>query len=337
MTLVAWNSFEFDTAGWSISGGIRVAGAGQSGYAAIRLSAAQTATFGINSSHVLFGFCWQAGVALSSGRFFTLSDPAVGAGIAQVELGVGSGGEIIASRSNGGTEVGRSLPGVIANDVQTYIEVRVKGSSVGAGEVEVRVNGDPTPVINATGVTTGTITTFKNASWTSPATNFRYLSAFTYIDVDATPPNDFMGHVRFGVLQPTGNGTNSDLVGSDGNSTNNYLLVDDPSLSNDGDTTYVQSPTVGDKDSYSMADLPTTALSVIGVGTLLIAKKTDAGTRGIKPVIRSGGTDYQGATEHFLSTSYAAYRQMWLQDPDGPADWDDASIAAMEVGLEVTT
>jgi hypothetical protein len=135
----------------------------------------------------------------------------------------------------------------------------------------------------------------------------------------------------------TGNGANSALVGSDGNSVDNYLLVDDPAINHDSDTTYVESPTVGAKDTYAASNLPTPALSIVGAGTVVVARKTDAGSRAIKTVVRSGGVNYQGADEHFLSTSYAAYRSMFLQNPNGPAAWNETTVNAMEAGVEVTT
>jgi hypothetical protein len=86
-----------------------------------------------------------------------------------------------------------------------------------------------------------------------------------------------------------------------------------------------------------MGNLPTPALSVIAVCPIIRAKKTDAGTRALTAVIRSGGTDYDGAVEQFLSTSYSGYREAFLQNPDGPVDWDETSVNAIEVGLRVTT
>lgn len=51
---------------------------------------------------------------------------------------------------------------------------------------------------------------------------------------------------------PNGNGDNSDWVGNDGNSTDNYLLVDD--VTPDNATTYVTSNTSGDIDDYATSD-----------------------------------------------------------------------------------
>jgi hypothetical protein len=333
MTLRGWNSFQYDSTGWSLTNFSRNAGAGQSGYASLRATAGQvaSASYGVPSmTHIIVGFCWKHETAPNDARFFELG---ISSFIA-LQLFRGTGGSIYAKR-NASTIIGTSTPGWLFANVETYVEVRVKMSTT-VGEVEVRLNGNPTPVLNLTNVNTGS-TDLDNILLLGEPTGARDFSAWYFIEKDATAPNDFLGHVRYGVLTMTGNGANSDMVGSDSNSTDNYLLVDDPALSHDSDTTYVQSPTVGDKDTYAVSDLPTPALSIIGVGTVVIARKTDAGSRAIKTVVRSGGADYQGTDEHFLSTSYAAYRSMFLQDPDGPATWDETAVNAIEAGVEVTT
>jgi hypothetical protein len=110
----------------------------------------------------------------------------------------------------------------------------------------------------------------------------------------------------------------------------------DDGFTNDDDTTYVQSSVVGDHDTYTMGDLPTSALSIVAVCPVVIAKKTDAGTRGLTPVIRSGGADYD-QTEAFLGVSYGSIREAVLVDPDTAAAWDEAGVNGMELGVKVTT
>lgn len=330
MTLYAWNSFQYGSTGWSGSGS-RTAGAGQSGYASMRLTTAQQFIFGhAAQDSLIHSFCYRPNgtSTASEGQFASMGDAS--GNVLDLTLVGGPAGEIICNRSNNTVELARSLPGIINPNVETFIEWRVDNA---LGEVEVRANGNPTPVVNYSGG--GIAAGYVEFRWYG-AGGSRDFSAWTMVIVDATAPNDFLGHYRYGCLDADGNGASSDFVGSDSDSTDNYLLIDD-GFTPDDDSTYVQSPTVGDVDTYAMADLPTPALSIIAVCPLMRAKKTDAGSRALTAVIRSGGTDYDGAIEQFLSTSYSAYREAFLEDPDTSAPWDEAGVNAMEVGMKVTT
>ena len=335
MTLRAWSSFQFDNHGWTLGGQNRVAGTGQSGLASLRSTsgAAQGAAYGFAAlSELIVGFCHRFTNHSSETPIFRLGT----SGTIQFQLRVAADGAIIASRGSGaGTELGRTVPGIINNNVECYIEIRVKASTT-VGEVEVHVNGNPTPILNLAGVNTGAASYNEQTFLGDGADGTRDYSAWYLIEVDATAPNDFLGHIRFAAPQPTGNGNSSQLVGSDGNGVDNYLLVDDPPLTHDSDATYVQSGTVGEKDTYAMDNLPTTPLSIIAVCPLIIATKTDAGTRSIKQVVRSGGADYDGDPA-FLGTSYNTFKQAFIVDPSTGVAWTESAVNAIETGVKVAS
>jgi hypothetical protein len=329
MTLRAWNSFQYDSQGWSLTGFTRTNGTGQSGYASLRATAGaiRTAEYAYTAAaEVIHSFCYLRSV-IDGDRIAQWES----GGNVSMRLHEGTAGEVIATNYNQSVEFGRSAGGILFAGVETFLEVRIKDTT----EIEVRANGNPTPVLNLSGSFAVYSTTDK-VVLIGGATGTRDFSAWTYIQVDATAPNDFLGHYRFGCLDADGNGNQSDFNGSDGNQTDNYLLIDD-GFTPDDSTTYVESATVNDVDTYSMDDLPTPALSIIAVCPVIRAVKTDAGTRALTAVIRSGGADYDGAVEQFLSTSYAGYREAFLVDPDTAAAWDEAGVNAMEVGMKVTT
>lgn len=340
---MAWidgGSFQYDSKGWSYTGSIstgfaRSAGTGQSGLASLRatLGATATATYGFSArTEIVLGFCHKLSVLGGTRQLLDVGPSS------NLRFSIESDGSIVVQ--HGLTEIGRTRSGIIQTNIEAYLEIRMLASAT-VGEVEIHLNGDPSPILNLTGQNTGVSfnqVQFIHTGGTGNVTNF---SAWYFLDTTTAAwasgaDDDFLGHIRYGVLDPTGNGTNSDLVGSDGNSVDNYQLVDD-GFTNDGDTTYVQSAIVGDKDTYAMANMPTPPLTIYGVQTILIAKKSDAGTRAITPVIRSGGTDYNAATEHFLGTSYDTFKQVVDQNPDGPATWDETAVNAAEFGVEVTT
>lgn len=139
---------------------------------------------------------------------------------------------------------------------------------------------------------------------------------------------------RIVTLYPNGNGNSSQLVGSDSNSTDNYLLVDEAQFNSDTD--YVESGTASDKDTYTMDNLPSGVASVLAVAQRLVARKTDAGARSGRTVIRSASTDYEGS-DIALADTYAVYGTLRTVDPATSATWTVANVNALEAGAKVQT
>jgi len=209
-----------------------------------------------------------------------------------------------------------------------------------AGVVEVRLDGDP--LISASGLDTqNTGNAFVNALLIGfPGGNdfgSMWYDCITVLDdVDsgvAGAPNDSpLGDVRVDFRKPNGNGNSSDLVGSDGNSTDNYLLEDESAPNDDAD--YVQSSTVGDEDTYAYENLASASGSVFAVQLLPWAKKTDAGARAIAAVSRLGTSEEDGP-DLSLTTNYRYFRDIREADPDGD-QWTIANFNAAEFGVKVT-
>lgn len=146
-------------------------------------------------------------------------------------------------------------------------------------------------------------------------------------DAASTPLGDCKVECDF----PSGNGNSSQLDGSDGNSTDNYLLVDE--AANDGDTTYVESATVDEKDTYAFGDLASATGVVHAVQINAFAKKTDSGARGLKTVARLSGTEVDSSSTS-LGTSYAAARDIRTTKPGG-GSWTIADVNNAEFGVKV--
>lgn len=73
--------------------------------------------------------------------------------------------------------------------------------------------------------------------------------------------------------------------------------------SNDGDTSYNYSSTVGAKDLYALQSLPITPSSISVVQLRMIARKSDSGTRAGQTILVSGATTDLGNST-ILSSSY---------------------------------
>jgi hypothetical protein len=149
-------------------------------------------------------------------------------------------------------------------------------------------------------------------------------------DSTGTEFNTYQGILRVDSLAPNGNGNSSMLVGSDADSTDNYLLVDEtPADTAD----YVGSATEGDKDTYAFTDLTGTD-TPIAVEVAVYALKSDSGTKFLRTVLRSGGVDYNGTSEA-AAEGWLGYTTLYELDPDGDAAWDVAAVDALEAGYEV--
>lgn len=148
----------------------------------------------------------------------------------------------------------------------------------------------------------------------------------------SAPTNDFLGDCRVESILPSGNGNSSQLVGSDGNSTDNYLLVDETAP--DGDTTYVESSTVSNKDTYAYGNVTPTTGTVFGVQVLPYAQKTDGGARSIASIARLSGTEVDSA-DKTLSSSYGYLPDIRETKPGG-GTWSISDVNSAEFGVKVT-
>lgn len=222
----------------------------------------------------------------------------------------------------------------IGNYIWHYFEISVTISDT-IGEVHVRMNGATTDEISYVGDTRngGTATDIDRVSFYSgngaAATAF-LADCYICNDLGSTN-NNFLGDVAVRTLNPVADGTYSQLVGSDADSVNNYLLVDEHPPSG---TDYVGSSTPGQKDTYTLANLPAGVSAVYGVQITGSMAKNDASLGQARYVLRSGGTDY-GGTTRVLTTSFITYSELYETDPATGVAWTPSGVNNMESGMEV--
>lgn len=246
-----------------------------------------------------------------------------------IALRLAADGSLIVARNT--TALATSSAGVITAGSYYYIELKAVIHD-STGTYAAHVNGGA--LLSGSGADTrnggtGVITIVSINGITAQDTDWDDL----YIcDLTGGMNDDFLGDVRVDAYLPNGNGNSSQLVGSDADSTDNYLLVDDATP--DGDSTYVSSSTSGQKDTYGFANMSHTPASIYGVSVIASAKKDDAGSRSITTVTRSNGADTDGATQA-LSTSYIMYSDTLDEDPDTSAAWTKTAFNAAEFGVKV--
>ena len=85
-----------------------------------------------------------------------------------------------------------------------------------------------------------------------------------------------------------------------------------------------------------MGALPAPSGTTIhGFKSQITVRKTDAGARKCKLLTRAGTTDQLGS-EIALSDTYLTHTEIYEDNPDDAAAWEDADINAVEVGVEIT-
>ncbi len=163
--------------------------------------------------------------------------------------------------------------------------------------------------------------------------NDNYYDDFYMCNLAGAVNNDFLGDCVVETLYPNGNGYNSDFVGSDSNSVDNYLHVDDPTTPDD-DSSYIESSTVTDIDAFTFEDLAGDVGTIHGVSVQSVARKDDANPRTIKQLTRQSSTNYIG-NEHTLATSYGVHYHIWETNPADAAAWEEADVNGAEFGIKV--
>ena len=299
--------------------------------------------------------CWSGGTLVSSGRYgkglrltagtscmypilTAHEDQVITAGFAfRFSGSIGSGGTMFLMRRTGNTSpelgvgyqsdgslsvlrgmyttVGVTTAGLVSTpDRWYYIELQAKHATPG-GFVTVRVDG--ALVGSYVGDT-------RNGAGQEPIDDVYFAGNYggsAYVEFDdfylQTGPSDsFLGSLVVETLLPNGNGNVNQWIGVDGDSTNNYLNVDEagtPVL-----TDYVYSSTVGHIDQYAMSDLVHTTGNVVGVCHSAHMVNTDAVTpRNVKLVNRRAADTKSAALP--LSTAWRSYDYALVSDPENVA------------------
>jgi hypothetical protein len=256
----------------------------------------------------------------------------------QWTITVDTSGHIVAKRAGpNGTTLGTSTNAMSVSQWY-YIEAKVKTDNT-TGTVDVKVNGVTWLTLSSqdTQVTANAYVNLVGFGADPVSATGMQQDIMDMVVLDtagSAPTNDFLGDVRVEGILPSGNGNTSQLVGQDANSTDNYLNVDEDAPGADDDTTYNESSTVGDKDTYNYPSLTPTTGTVFGVQISPHAKKTDAGTRSIVSVARLSGTETDGSTQT-LNSSYAYLPDVRETKPGGGV-WSISDVNSAEFGVKVS-
>lgn len=258
-----------------------------------------------------------------------------------LEFTVTAAGNIECRRNAGGTLLGTSSGVAMSINTYYYIEIKVKIND-STGGVWIKIDGtdvlrlgdyavSPAALDTRNGGTSGVIDNVDLRSGSGDTNDFDDYVIWDDAVADADNPNDdFLGDIRVETVFPTGSGNSTDGTPSAGS---NWQCVDD-NPPND-DTDYVSETTTGDHDTYAMGNLATATGSVTAVRWAANARKTDAGSCTVAPVLRTGGADFTGSDKS-PGTSYRYLSQIYDVNPDTGLAFTISEINAIEVGWKKT-
>ena len=232
-----------------------------------------------------------------------------------------------------GTTVVATSAGVLIDSNWHYYEL-VATLSDTVGTIDLYIDSSGTPALTFSGDT-------KNGGTDTVFDTFR-ISGGSFQETDdiylltgggSAPLNARIGEIRCYPLLPNGNGTTNQGLGSDGNSTDNYLLVDEPAKDLDvGD--YVGITTDGQKDLYNFPSLTPTTGTILNVEVGGYVKKSDSGAKSIRYRVRTGGSEFTGADAALASAVFAPHHEQFFVNPNTGIPWTISEVNAMEAGFE---
>lgn len=284
-------------------------------------------------STMILGMAWRCGDGQTNSEVISFTD----ADTKQFEFNINATNSTIFCTRNG-VLVGSAVAWAPVNGIFYFIEFKVTFHDT-TGIAVVRIDG--TTMINLSATDTkNTANAYATGVYLGDTSGNHFpidtiddVYVLNGVDsgVAGAPNNDFLGDCRVEARLPSGNGNSSQMVGSDGNSVDNYLLVDEATPNSDTD--YVESGTVGNKDTYTFQDLTPTSGTVYGVTAMPYARKTDAGVRTIKSIARLSGVETDGP-EKTLATTYQYLDDIRESKPGG-GQWTIADFNSAEFGAKV--
>ena len=215
-----------------------------------------------------------------------------------------------------------------------YVEIKLFAHNT-TGTCQVKI--DRELIVDFTGDTLGTagrIAGFYLGTKESSANPY-YVDDLYILNTAGSANNDFLGPIKIETLYPNGNGTTNNFTGSDADSTDNYLLVDD----DPPDTAdYVETLTVSDLDLYNYTPLTTTNIeAVVGIRVESYIKLAESGLKGFKHSILSNTIPLDSAEMFHTNEDHKLFSTIHEQNPDGPATWTVSAVNLAEFGLKVTS
>lgn len=155
-------------------------------------------------------------------------------------------------------------------------------------------------------------------------------------DSTGTSNNTFQGDSVCFVLQPDGDGVQTDWTNFPVSPTTNFDKVDDDPTIAGADSDYVETAVNTDRDLYTFQNTPGTGIGVIqAVKLSLSGRMTTVGSGTIRTKFRdNGGTVADGGDLVYSGTSYVERFHIFDENPVALAAWTSSDIDNGQFGME---
>lgn len=238
--------------------------------------------------------------------------------------------------SRNGTTVATSTSMFIYDGVYNYIELKATIHNT-TGSYEVHVNGVQDASLTASGVNTrGTGTnnsadTVRFGFVTQTNITDALFDDIYICDTSGSDNTDFLGDIAVDAQFPDADSaTHNDWTPN--TLTVHYNRVNQTTP--DDDTTYLSDSTPGHIDTWSYQNLRQSSGTIKGIQFLPYARKDDAGTRQIAPVVFQSATDYVQSTLPSVPSTYSYLPLIVERNPATSAAWTISDFNADEFGVK---
>lgn len=281
-------------------------------------------SFGSNYTQGLVGFAFLSSASMvSRPQLLMILD----GGTEQISLRTSAGGVLTVTR--GGTVLATGTT-VLSADTWYYIELKFT-IHASAGVVEVKLNGAAEIASTGSLNTRSTANTQWNGIQFVPQNQGSAAAQYDdvyVLDTSTGSNTTFLGPVRCVALQMAAPGNYTQWTSNGGSNVGN--VSEDYE---DGDTSFNQSATPNQIDSFAVEDLPGGSGSVFALQPVLVARQDGGAARQIAPLFRIASTDYVGASQTTGAT-YAFMTQIYDQSPATASAWTVAEVAGLEAGYK---
>ena len=228
--------------------------------------------------------------------------------------------------------IGNSVPGAFTSSSYNFYEIEVNIAS--SGNINIRMNGNPNNIVTCVGNTQADASSSVCSQIQySGVGNSMYIQDISINDTNITtlnPWNSWLGDIQVNVWQVISNNA-CDFTPISGT---NYQNIDSSPTVNYANYNY--SNTVGAQDTFDITIAANSTVSnVVCVAPVVLAAKSDAGTRAMTTVLLSESANVVGANV-YLSTSPQYFSTFYGRDPNTNGNWSLANAAAVKPGYNIS-
>jgi len=230
-----------------------------------------------------------------------------------------------------GDDVGvyQSPPNVLFDGVWQYVEVKYS-PGIATSYLEVRVDG--VAVITVTNETlqhAGAAALINEFQFNGPGSGWYYCDDWYLCDLSGTSFNDFLGDCVVHSLLPNSDAGTNQMTQAGGASGEHFSDVND--VPADGDTSYLNSNTSGQKELFGLSAIPNDIITVLAISVNVTARKTAPGLGTYKICLVYGENELdsplKSAPIDYIQT------QFLCPAPPGGGNWTNAALTASKIGF----